>query len=75
MYQIVSSENWTKILYAATTFQTEYHVAWISAMFFILWFIVGNSSSLLSTDLTLVVVLSMFIAVIVRASFALRLTG
>jgi len=44
MYQILSSENWTQILYAATSFQTQYHVAWISAMFFIAWFMVGNSN-------------------------------
>ena len=43
MYQILSSENWTVILYSATSYQTQYHVAWISATFFILWFIVGNS--------------------------------
>lgn len=43
MYQILSSENWTTILYAATSYQTQYHVAWISAAFFVLWFIVGNS--------------------------------
>ena len=43
MYQILSSENWTVILYAATSYQTQYHVAWISAAFFVLWFIVGNS--------------------------------
>jgi voltage-dependent calcium channel len=57
MYQILSSENWTQILYAATSFQTQYHVAWISAAFLILWFIIGNN-----------VVLSMFIAVIVWKS-------
>lgn len=45
MYQILSSENWTAILYAATSFQTQYHVAWISASFFILWFVVGNSET------------------------------
>jgi hypothetical protein len=43
MYQILSSENWTGILYAATGHQTQYNVAWISAAFFILWFIIGNS--------------------------------
>ena len=55
MYQLLSSENWTQVLYVATTFQTQYHVAWVSAAFLILWFIIGNN-----------VVLSMFIAVIVR---------
>src|SRR5436190_8034197 len=66
MYQILSSENWTAILYAATSFQAQYHVAWISATFFIAWFMVGNSKILLmvhSNDED--VVLSMFIAVIV----------
>jgi hypothetical protein len=45
MYQILSSENWTQILYAATSFQDQYNVAWISAAFFILWFIIGNSKT------------------------------
>lgn len=67
MYQILSSENWTQILYAATEFQTQYHVAWISATFFIAWFIVGNSNvpNRPNTD-CIGVVLSMFIAVIVH---------
>jgi voltage-dependent calcium channel len=43
MYQILSSENWTVILYAATNFQTEYHIAWISTIFFTAWFMIGNS--------------------------------
>ena len=53
MYQIFSSENWTEILYNATQYQTPYKVSWISAMFFIGWFILSNF-----------VVLNMFIAVI-----------
>ena len=46
MYQILSSENWTSILYTTTSFQNQYNVAWISAAFFILWFIIGNSKIL-----------------------------
>jgi len=46
MYQILSSENWTSILYSTTSYQTQYHVAWVSATFLIAWFIVGNSIDL-----------------------------
>lgn len=53
MYQIFSSENWTNIVYNVTMFNVQYHVAWIGAAFFILWFILGNF-----------IVLNMFIAVI-----------
>ncbi|EAW07729.1 calcium channel protein CCH1 [Aspergillus clavatus NRRL 1] len=53
MYQILSSENWTTILYNSTTFTYKLHTAWISAIFFIIWFIVANF-----------IVLNMFIAVI-----------
>jgi len=53
MYQILSTENWTVILYSATQYQTQYNVAWISAVFFIAWFILSNA-----------VILNMFIAVI-----------
>lgn len=53
MYQIFSSENWTDILYNATKYQTPYSVGWVSAMFFIGWFILSNF-----------IVLNMFIAVI-----------
>ncbi|TKA67097.1 hypothetical protein B0A55_09622, partial [Friedmanniomyces simplex] len=53
MYQILSSENWTTILYNVTRFDVQYHTAWIGAAFFILWFI-----------LAYFVVLNMFIAVI-----------
>jgi len=72
MYQILSSENWTAILYATTNFQTEYHIAWISTMFFIAWFMVGNSKLTFVGDTNFEdVVLSMFIAIIVR-SFPLQ---
>ncbi|KAK5693939.1 calcium channel protein [Elasticomyces elasticus] len=53
MYQILSSENWTTILYDVTRFNVQYHTAWIGAAFFILWFI-----------LAFFIVLNMFIAVI-----------
>ncbi|KAJ6145421.1 hypothetical protein N7470_009316 [Penicillium chermesinum] len=53
MYQILSSENWTTILYNATTYTTHFNTAWISASFVILWFIVANF-----------IILNMFIAVI-----------
>ena len=53
MYQILSSENWTSILFNATSETTKYKTAWISATFLILWFVVANF-----------IVLNMFIAVI-----------
>ncbi|KAK4937603.1 calcium channel protein [Elasticomyces elasticus] len=53
MYQIFSSENWTTLMYNATQFNLIWDTAWLSAMFFILWFIISN-----------LIVLNMFIAVI-----------
>lgn len=53
MYQIFSSENWTTLMYNATQFNDIWDTAWLSAMFFILWFVVSN-----------LIVLNMFIAVI-----------
>ena len=53
MYQIFSSENWTTILYNVTSNDVAFNTAWIGAMFFIIWFILG-----------FFIVLSMFIAVI-----------
>ena len=53
MYQILSSENWTQLLYNATQFDDEWNTAWLSAIFFIMWFILANF-----------IVLNMFIAVI-----------
>ncbi|EWC43991.1 hypothetical protein DRE_01343 [Drechslerella stenobrocha 248] len=53
MYQIFSSEGWTTILYTAQQYESEFHVGWISATFFILWFILAN-----------LIILNMFIAVI-----------
>jgi hypothetical protein len=42
MYQILSSENWTTILYNVTTYEKAFNTAWIGAAFCILWFIFGN---------------------------------
>ncbi|KAK0904057.1 calcium channel protein [Friedmanniomyces endolithicus] len=53
MYQILSSENWTTIMYNVTRFDTMYNTAWYGAAFFILWFV-----------LAYFIVLNMFIAVI-----------
>jgi hypothetical protein len=53
MYQILSSENWTTIVYDITAFDTAHSTAWIGATFFIGWFILGNF-----------ILLNMFIAVI-----------
>jgi voltage-dependent calcium channel len=53
MYQVFSSEGWTSILYEVQAEQREFGVGWISAIFFIGWFILANF-----------IVLNMFIAVI-----------
>lgn len=53
MYQVLSSENWTTLMYNATQYQQEWGLSWIGATFFILWFILANF-----------IVLNMFIAVI-----------
>ncbi|EXJ66309.1 uncharacterized protein A1O5_10461 [Cladophialophora psammophila CBS 110553] len=53
MYQVFSSENWTTLMYNATQFNNIWDTAWLSAVFFILWFVVSN-----------LIVLNMFIAVI-----------
>ncbi|QSS60409.1 calcium channel subunit Cch1 [Histoplasma capsulatum] len=53
MYQILSSENWTSILYSAVQSTYPWNTGWISAIFLIMWFILANF-----------VVLNMFIAVI-----------
>ena len=53
MYQILSSENWTQIMYNATQFDVHWSTSWLSAIFFIMWFILANF-----------IVLNMFIAVI-----------
>lgn len=71
MYQIFSSENWTSILYTATQVQSPFGVGWISAMFFIGWFILGNCECEITPRggremlmRKIVIVLNMFIAVI-----------
>ncbi|KAI9839940.1 MAG: hypothetical protein M1819_000132 [Sarea resinae] len=53
MYQVLSSENWTYIMYYVTEYESHFNTAWIGAAFFILWFILANF-----------IVLNMFIAVI-----------
>ncbi|KAK3941855.1 calcium-channel protein cch1 [Diplogelasinospora grovesii] len=53
MYQILSSENWTDILYHVTSFSTGFNTAWIGAIFLIGWFI-----------LAYFILVNMFIAVI-----------
>jgi len=53
MYQVLSSENWTTILYNTTSYGMQWNTAWIGAIFLILWFILG-----------FFIVLNMFIAVI-----------
>jgi voltage-dependent calcium channel len=53
MYQVFSSENWTTLMYNATQYNLIWDTAWLSAIFFILWFVVSN-----------LIVLNMFIAVI-----------
>lgn len=53
MYQILSSENWTGIMYNVTSSTVQHGSSWIGASFCILWFIVANF-----------IVLNMFIAVI-----------
>ncbi len=53
MYQVLSSENWTILLYNVTAFNSYLNTAWIGAIFFIGWFI-----------LSYFIVINMFIAVI-----------
>lgn len=53
MYQILSSENWTDILYNVTSHTHEYKTSWIGAGFLIGWF-----------TLAFFILVNMFIAVI-----------
>ena len=53
MYQILSSENWTSILYSITASSNAFNVSWIGAIFLIGWFI-----------LSFFILVNMFIAVI-----------
>jgi voltage-dependent calcium channel len=45
MYQILSSENWTGILYNVTNYDRYWNTAWIGAAFLILWFVLANCKS------------------------------
>lgn len=38
MYQVLSSENWTSILFSITAASARWDTAWIGAIFVILWF-------------------------------------
>lgn len=53
MYQILSSENWTSMLYDVTSYTTSLKTSWYGAMFLIGWFI-----------LAFFILVNMFIAVI-----------
>ncbi|TAQ88335.1 hypothetical protein B7494_g3339 [Chlorociboria aeruginascens] len=53
MYQVMSSENWTTLLYNITTYDNARNTAWIGAIFFIGWFTLSN-----------LILVNMFIAVI-----------
>lgn len=53
MYQILTSENWTEILYSVTSYTKSLHISWIGAIFLIGWFI-----------LSFFILVNMFIAVI-----------
>jgi len=53
MYQILSSEDWTSILYTVTSSTTALNTAWVGAVFLIGWFI-----------LSYFILINMFIAVI-----------
>ncbi|KAK3330311.1 Ion transport protein-domain-containing protein [Apodospora peruviana] len=53
MYQILSSENWTDILYNVTAHTEQLNTAWVGAIFLIGWFI-----------LSYFILVNMFIAVI-----------
>ncbi|KAK3989192.1 Ion transport protein-domain-containing protein [Cladorrhinum sp. PSN332] len=53
MYQVLSSENWTEILYNVTTYTVSKKTSWIGAIFLIGWFI-----------LSYFILINMFIAVI-----------
>ena len=53
MYQVLSSENWTILMYNATQYDLQWTTSWYGATFFVLWFILANF-----------IVLNMFIAVI-----------
>ncbi|KAH9908692.1 Ion transport protein-domain-containing protein [Xylariomycetidae sp. FL2044] len=53
MYQILSSENWTSILYDINNYTTVWNTSWYGSIFIICWFI-----------LAFFIIVNMFIAVI-----------
>lgn len=53
LYQVLSSEDWTSVMFLVVEAGDEWNTGWISAAFMIMWFILSNF-----------VVLNMFIAVI-----------
>ncbi|SPN97819.1 related to voltage gated Ca2+ channel [Cephalotrichum gorgonifer] len=53
MYQILTSENWTSMLYAVTAAGREFNTGWIGAIFLMGWFV-----------LSFFILVNMFIAVI-----------
>ena len=53
MYQVLSSENWTILMYNSANYEYPWSTSWIGAAFFVLWFILANF-----------IILNMFIAVI-----------
>lgn len=53
MYQVLSSENWTDILYSVTSYTHQFKTSWIGAAFLIGWFVVS-----------FFILINMFIAVI-----------
>jgi hypothetical protein len=53
VYQVLTSENWTEILYSVTSYTKQYNTAWVGAVFLIGWFI-----------LSFFILVNMFIAVI-----------
>ena len=53
MYQILTSENWTTILYTVTSYTNNLHTSWIAAIFLIGWFVIA-----------FFILINMFIAVI-----------
>lgn len=53
MYQVLTSENWTTILYAIQMNQATFHQSWVGAIFFIIWFVFSQN-----------ILMSMFIAVL-----------
>ena len=53
MYQVMSTENWTSLMYMSTNYDTYWNIAWVDALFFMIWYTFANF-----------IILNMFIAVI-----------